>query len=104
MSNAARHASRTRQPSTCNVVIPRDVPDIPWQDLAADFFTYKTSDYLLVVDTFSKYPFTYKMQKKTAETVIHKLTQLFSQYRAPNTISTDNGPPFNCRTFYKIPD
>ena len=30
----------------------------PWQDLAAYFFTYKTNDYLLVADTFSKYPFT----------------------------------------------
>ena len=83
-------------------MIPRDVPDTPWQDLAADFFTYKTSDYLLVTDTFSKYPFTYKMHKKTAETVIHKLTQLFSQYSTPNTISTDNGPPFNSEPFTKF--
>ena len=52
-------------------MIPRDVPDTPWQDLAADFFTYKTNDYLLVADTFSKYQFTYKMHKKTAETVIN---------------------------------
>ena len=83
-------------------MIPRDVPDTPWQDLAADFFTYKTNDYLLVTDTFSKYPFTYKMHKKTAETVIHKLTQLFSQYGMPNTISTDNGPPFNSEPFTKF--
>ena len=83
-------------------MIPRDVPDTPWQDLAADFFTYKTNDYLLVTDTFSKYSFTYKMHKKTAETVIHKLTQLFSQYGTPNTISTDNGPPFNSEPFTKF--
>ena len=83
-------------------MIPRDVPDTPWQDLAADFFTYKTNDYLLVADTFSKYPFTYKMHKKTAETVIYKLTQLFSQYSMPNTISTDNGPPFNSEPFTKF--
>ena len=83
-------------------MIPRDVPDTPWQDIAADFFTYKTNDYLLVADTFSKYPFTYKMHKKTAETVIHKLTQLFLQYGTPNTISTDNGPPFNSEPFTKF--
>ena len=83
-------------------MIPRDVPDTPWQDLAADFFTYKTNDYLLVADTFSKYPFTYKMHKKTAETILHKLTQLFSQYGTPNTISTDNGPPFNSEHFTKF--
>ena len=55
-------ATQHRQP-----MIPRDVPDTSWQDLTADFFTYKTNDYLLVADTFSKYPFTYKMHKKTAE-------------------------------------
>ena len=55
-------------------MIPRDVPDTPWQDLAADFFTYKEPmTNLLVIDTFSKYPFTYKIHKKTAETVIHKV-------------------------------
>ena len=42
------------------------------------------------------------MHKKTAETVIHKLTQLFSQYGMPNTISTDNGPPFNSEPFTKF--
>ena len=62
----------------------------------------RTNDYLLVTDTFSKYPFTYKMHKKTAETVIHKFTQLFSQYSTPNTISTNNGPPFNSEPFTKF--
>ena len=42
------------------------------------------------------------MHKKTAETVNHKLTQLFSQYGTPNTISMDNGPPFNSEAFTKF--
>ena len=85
-------------------MIPRDMPDTPWQDLAADFFTYKTNDYLLVADTFSKYPFTYKMHKKTAETVIHKLTQLFSQYSTPKHLSTGQWTTIQLRTLYKVPD
>ena len=51
-------------------MLPRDVPEAPWQDLAADFFKFKGKEYLLVADTFSKYPFASRMTTKTAETVI----------------------------------
>ena len=33
-----------------------DIPDRPSQELAADYFIHKGKDYLLTVDTFSKYP------------------------------------------------
>ena len=37
-------------------MLPRDVPEAPWQDLAADFFNFKGKEYLLIADTFSIYP------------------------------------------------
>ena len=49
-------------------LLPRDVPEAPWQDLAADFFNFKGKEYLLIADTFSKYPFASRMTTKTAET------------------------------------
>ena len=51
-------------------MLPRDVPEAPWLDLAADFFNFKGKEYLLIADTFSKYPFASRMTTKTAETVI----------------------------------
>ena len=39
------------------------------------------------------------MTTKTAETVIQKLTQLFSQYGSPKSLTTDNGPPFSSEAF-----
>ena len=83
-------------------MIPRDVPEVPWQDLAADFFTFKNKEYLLVADTFGKYPFTFRISTKTADTVTHKFTQLFSQYGTPKRLTTDNGPPFASETFAKF--
>ena len=80
-------------------MLPRDVPEAPWQDLAADFFNFKGKEYLLVVDTFSKYPFAARMTTKTAEAVIRKLIQLFSQYGNPKSLATDNGPPFSSEAF-----
>ena len=52
------------------LMIPRDVPEAHWQDLAADFFNFKGNEYLLIADTFSKYQFTFRMTTKTADTVI----------------------------------
>ena len=45
-------ASQSTQP-----MLLWDIPDSPWQELAADYFTNKGKDYLLIADTFSKYPF-----------------------------------------------
>ena len=80
-------------------MLPRDVPEAPWQDLAADFFNFKGKEYLLVADTFSKYPFASRMTTKTAETVIRKLAQLFSQYGNPKSLTADNEPPFSPEVF-----
>ena len=77
-----RYKTCTQHKATQHIqpVIPRDVPEAPWQDLAADFFHFKGKEYLLVADTFSKYPLAFRMTTKTTETVIQKFTQLFSQY------------------------
>ena len=80
-------------------MIPRDIPEGPWQDLAADFFHHNNSDYLLIADTFCKYPFLYKVTSKAAEPVTCKLKSLISQYGSPRSLSTDNDPPFSSETF-----
>ena len=61
-------------------MLPRDVPDSPWQDLAVDFFTYNHKVYFLIADTFSKYPFIYQTSSKSAKSIIKKLQNLISQY------------------------
>ena len=76
-------------------MLPRDVPEAPWQDLEADLFNFEGKEYLLIADTFSKYPFAFRMTTKTAETVIQTFTQLFSQKGNPKSLTTDNGPPFS---------
>ena len=85
-------------------MLPRDVPEAPWQDLATDFFNFKGKEYLLVTDTLSKYPFALRMTTKTTETVIQKFTQLFSQYGNPKSLTTDNGPPFSSEVFTQYPE
>ena len=63
-------------------MIPRDIPEGSWQDLAADFFHYNNTKYILITDTFSKYPFLYKVSSKAAEPVTK-----ISQYGPPKAFS-----------------
>ena len=65
-------------------------------------FHHNNSDYLLIADTFCKYPFLYRVTSKAAEPVILKLKSLISQYGPPRRLSTDNGTPFSSETFAKF--
>ena len=87
-------ASQSTQP-----MLPRDIPDSPWQELAADYFTHKGKDYLLIANTFSKYPFVYKVHSKTTDSIINRLQDLFSQFGKPQRFFSDNGPPFSSEPF-----
>ena len=50
------------------LMLPRDIPEGPWQDLAADFFQHNNTDYLhIIADTFCKYLFLYKISSKVQQ-------------------------------------
>ena len=50
-------------------MLPRDIPDGPWQDIAADYMTHNGQEYLIICDAFSKYPFAYKTTTKSAQSL-----------------------------------
>ena len=75
-------------------MLPRDIPDGPWQDIAADYMIHKGHEYLIICNAFSKYPFVYKVTSKSALSLCMHLLELISQYGPPASLSTDNGPPF----------
>ena len=83
-------------------MLPRDVPEDPWQDLAADFFHHNNTEYLLIADTFSNYPLLYKTSSKAVEPITQRIKSPILQYRPPKTLSTDNGPPLSSEAFAKF--
>ena len=91
---AKQKASQTVQP-----MLPCDIPDRPWQELATDYFTHQGKDYLLIADSFSKYPFIYKIPSKTSDSIIQCLQGLFPQYGTPQHFFSDNRPLFSSDLF-----
>ena len=64
-------------------MLPRDIPDISWQELAADYFTLNNREYLLITDPFSKYPFLSRTHSKTSDSLVQCLQDLISHYGPP---------------------
>ena len=94
-TTCAKHkALQTVQP-----MFPHNVPDGPWQETAADYLIHSNKDYLLIADTFSKYPFIHSIHSKTHNSLIQCLQDLFSQFGTPSCFFSDNGPPFSSEPF-----
>ena len=72
-------------------MLPQDIPDGPWQDIAVDYVTNKG---LIICNAFSKYPFAYKVSTKSAQSLFMHLLELISQHGPPSLLSTDNSPLF----------
>ena len=51
-------------------MLPRDIPDGPWQDIAVDYMTFKGHEYLIICNTFSKYPFAYKVNSQVSPVLV----------------------------------
>ena len=54
------------------MMLPRDIWECSLQNVATDFFIHNNWEYLIIADTFSKYPFIYKTTSKAADTIIQK--------------------------------
>eukprot|EP00794_Sanderia_malayensis_P016471 gene16471-18108_t len=70
--------------------------DRPWQIIGLDFFHLKSVDFLIVVDYYSRFIEVGAMNKnKTTPEVLRVLKSLFARHGNPETLRSDNGPPFN---------
>ena len=82
-------------------MIPHQLPDRPWEQVSADYFTLCNQDYLLVVDFYSKYPEVIPMMSKTANATIAALKSIFARHGIPNKLIADN-MPFNSKEFLEF--
>ena len=95
MTECCRVCNKNKKNSV-EPLIPTPFPDRPWQIIGLDFFKFKTVDFLIVFDYYSRYIELGAMNKnKTASEVLRVLKTLFARYGIPETLRSDNGPPFD---------
>ena len=83
---------RFRWSNTKEPLEQHDLPERPWQMIAADIMTFKRRDYLMVVDYYSKYVKVPLLLDKTAKSVITTLKSIFSRHSIPDRLICDNVP------------
>ncbi|XP_055688256.1 uncharacterized protein K02A2.6-like [Lutzomyia longipalpis] len=71
----------------------------PWQRIHIDFAQWKDENFLLIIDSFSKWPEIIRMKSTTAEATINVLSDIFSRFGNPELIVSDNGTQFTSGLF-----
>ena len=84
-----------------NQATPKSVPLLlwpwstePWQRIHMDYLEIKGQQFLLVVDSHSKWMEVFHMNSTTASSTLNVLSSLFARYGFPKEVVTDNGPQF----------
>lgn len=76
------------------------LPLRPWAAVTLDFAQISTDKYLLIVlDMYSKFPFIKFAPSTSFHAIENALDQQFSIWGLPETIYTNNGPPFTSAAF-----
>ena len=80
-------------------LIPSPFPQRPWQRVGTDLFEWKKTDYLLVVDYYSRFIEVAKLTSTTAVGVISHLKSIFARHGIPEVVVSDNGPQYLSAVF-----
>ena len=81
--------------NTKEPLLPHYFPPKAWHKLGSDIFFWNQTDYLLVVDYYSKFPLLKKLANTQSSTVIAHLKPVFEEHGIPSTFVTDNGPQYS---------
>lgn len=94
---------RNRNSNIRDTMISHEIPDRPFHKIGLDIFEYNKSDYLVIMDYYSKFLDITKLSNKTANQVIDKLKTSFCTHGIPREIIADNMPfgSHNFREFCK---
>ena len=95
LANTAQHHSPP--------VVSTPLPASPWTRVACDFYDAPDGLHLLViVDEFSRYPVVEVVRSLSAKTIIPVFDRIFAMFGVPESMKSDNGPPFNSEDFAKF--
>ena len=79
---------------------PWECPRYAWQRLHIDFAgPFIGHSYLIVIDSYSKWPEVIQMDSTTSLSTIKVLMKIFATHGLPERIVSDNGPQFSSQEF-----
>ncbi|KAK9707643.1 Integrase core domain [Popillia japonica] len=73
-----------------------------WSRIHIDFFKLEGTEFLLIIDSCSRWLDVYIMKGTDANKTIEKLRHSFAIFGLPEEVVADNGPPFNSAEFHRF--
>ena len=83
-------------------LITTNFPKLPWQRVGTDLFEYKGTQYVLVIDYFSRYIEIAKLSSTSSDAIITHLKSMFARHGIPQYVVSDNGPQYSSEIFCKF--
>ena len=71
----------------------------PWKIVGTDLFQWSGKDYIIIVDYFSSYTIIRKLGSTAATSVVNSMHAVFSEYKIPDTVISDNGRQYTSEEF-----
>ena len=97
----AKQFEKTCHP--CQLVEPirsTTLPEVPWGGIAVDLLEIPGGNHLLVVvDNYSRWPDFFLLRKTDASHVTRAMEGIFQTRGIPDSVRSDNGPPFSSAEF-----
>ena len=63
----------------------------PWQVVGTDLFSFKSDNFLIIADYYSKFPFVRKLPVPcTSSAVINATKQILAEHGIPERVASDN--------------
>lgn len=82
--------------------MPTSLPYLPWQKVATDLFEWTGSTYLLVIDYYSRWIETAKLDQLSANSVIAHTSSIFARHGIPEVVISDNSPQFASESYTRF--
>ena len=75
------------------------MPELPWHMVATDLFEIKNSEYLLLVDYYSRFPVLHKLGSIISKVLVQEVKAVFTKLGVLNVIVSDGGPQYTSAEF-----
>ena len=99
---ACPHCQIHRNTQQSEPLMPRRLPDRPWQRIDVDLLTHKRMNYMVVSDEYSRWLEIVKLRMTTSSVVIAELKKQFSCWGYPDILMCDNGTQFVSAEFKRF--
>ena len=81
------------------ILMPCEVPQGPWEKIGADFFQFKSTNYLMITDYYSQFPIIRRMNNTTTIAPTDLMKQIFSEYGIPKMAKSDRRIQLSLKEF-----